>query len=380
VNTVRLLETVKTSVPDGILVTYRFDFAGRAHEVWFRVSGVEAVASTEVFAALALLPAMTASADLVFETRLSEQLRGNINTIQDVFSCWGPGQFKRISLRGPATTGSSNAGGEVGCFFSGGVDSFYSLLNHKDEISTVVLVHGFDVKLSDTILASTVSGAVRAVANQLNKKVVEVATNLRDFSNEHVKWNMYHGSALVAVGLLLSGSLARAYIPASHTYCDLMPWGSHPLIDPLWSTEQFTFVHDGCEATRVEKVAAIAKSEVAMNNLRVCWRNPNGAYNCGECDKCLRTMVNLHLAGALGRCKTFPAKLDFNQIARTPVVNESARAFAKENIRALRARGGEADLIAAIEDAVHGRYQRGIWRMPKKIRRWFRKKVARRLR
>ena len=115
-----------------------------------------------------------------------------------------------------------------------------------------------------------------------------------------------------------------------------------------------------------------------MQNLRVCWRNPDGAYNCGQCDKCLRTMVNLYLADALGRCTTLPAQLDLKQIARTPVVGESARAFALENIRSLRARGGDAELIKAIEDALHERYQRGICPARRKLQQWFQKKVLRR--
>lgn len=371
----RLIEMTETPSPEGVLVTYRFELVGAAHEVWFRVSGAQSAHSPEAFVAMTLLPAMTASTDIAPGRSVSQQLRRNIATIQDIFACWDSELFNRISLTGTSAALAPNDRGEAGCFFSGGVDSFYSLLKHRDEISTLILVHGFDFKLTDEALSAAVSRAVRDTAKRLNKTLVEVDTNIRDFSNQHVPWDLYHGTALVAVGLLLSRQFARIYMPASHTYCDLMPWGSHPLVDPLWSTEQLTFIHDGCEATRVAKVAAIAKSDVAMSNLRVCWRNPQGAYNCGQCDKCLRTMVNLHLAGALGRCTTLPAKLDLRQIARTPIVGDSARAFAHENIRALHASGGDVDLIKALEDALSGRYQRGIWRAPKKVRRWFREKI-----
>jgi hypothetical protein len=376
VSTLRLIEISETQSPEGVLVTYRFELTGRRHEVWFRVSEGKAARSIEAFVALVLLPAMTASVDIVLDSGLSQQLRRNIETIQDVFTCWQSGLFRRISLQGTSPALPPNSGREVGCFFSGGVDSFYSLLKHNDEISTLILVHGFDIPLSDRVLALSVSHAVRDTAARLHKKVVEVHTNVRDFSNNYLHWSMYHGSALSAIGLLLSQQFATIYIPASHTYCDLMPWGSHPLIDPLWSTEQLTFVHDGCEATRVAKVAAISTSDVAMRNLRVCWRNPDGAYNCGRCDKCLRTMVNLYLAGALGQCATLPAKLDLKQIARTPIEKESARAFARENLLALRARGGDPELIDAIEKALDRRSHWRIRRIPRKARRWIRRKFG----
>ena len=75
---------------------------------------------------------------------------------------------------------------------------------------------------------------------------------------------------------------------------------SHPALDPLWSTEAVEVVHDGAETRRVDKVAALAASPLALRYLRVCWENRGGAYNCGRCGKCMRTMVDLDLAGALG--------------------------------------------------------------------------------
>src|SRR5207302_11088078 len=85
------------------------------------------------------------------------------------------------------------------------------------------------------------------------------------------------------------------------------PWGAHPLVDPRWSTEAVDVVHDGCEANRIEKIRRqIASSPLALQSLRVCWRGDSASYNCGECPKCLRTMLALHLAGTLPRATTFP--------------------------------------------------------------------------
>jgi hypothetical protein len=376
-NGVRLLNASRTETPEGTRIDYRFDLAGVTHEVWFRISSAAANAAVETFVAFTLLPAMTESADLVLDSSMSERMLHNLGTIEGIFTCWQPETFRRVTIHAPSTRALTPMGNEVACFFSAGVDSFYTLLKHCDEITTLLLVHGFDISLENEAMSAKVSATVRDVATRLNKKVIEIYTNVRAFSSSRLGWHMYHGSALAAVGLMLAPLFSKVYVSATHTYSDLLPWGSHPLVDPLWSSEQVRFVHDGCEATRVEKVAAISKSDIAMSTLRVCWRNPAGEYNCGRCDKCLRTMVNLHLAAALGRCTTLPGALDLKELARTSIQSNSSRAFARENVRALRSRRGDPQVIKAIEDALSSRYERGVWRVQEKVRRWVRRTILR---
>lgn len=37
----------------------------------------------------------------------------------------------------------------------------------------------------------------------------------------------------------------------------------------------------------------------------MCYENIDQEYNCGKCEKCIRTMTNLAIAGLLDRCTTF---------------------------------------------------------------------------
>jgi hypothetical protein len=144
--------------------------------------------------------------------------------------------------------------------------------------------------------------------------------------------------------MLLSGQLKTMYLPATHTYAELFPCGSHPLLDPLWSTETLEIVHDGCEATRVEKVARIAQSGAALRYLRVCWENRDGAYNCGRCEKCLRTMISLRVAGALDRCATFDRPLDYGALSRLKL-DAYKRPYFQENLEAVE-RGHQDPALA----------------------------------
>jgi len=163
------------------------------------------------------------------------------------------------------------------------------------------------------------------------------------------------------VALLLSDQMRTVYVAASHSYRDLLPLGSHPILDPLWSTETMEIVHDGCEATRPEKVARLATCDLALKTLRVCWENRDGAYNCGKCRKCLSTMVNLHLVGALSRCATFARPLDLRAVSRiTPSRSTFALLAASLD---MTERSGDTAVVRALRDCLTQRYERGIWRL-----------------
>ncbi|MGH3147882.1 MAG: hypothetical protein ACRDTR_18995, partial [Rubrobacter sp.] len=138
----------------------------------------------------------------------------------------------------------------------------------------------------------------------------------------------------------------KVLIAAGLSYAELVPRGTHPMLDPLWSTELTTIVHDGCEMTRVEKVAYISEHETAMKWLRVCFRNPDGAYNCGRCKKCLYTMIALRIAGALERCETLPSDLDPEEISNLHLAG--TRLLVGQNLRALERLGTEPELAQAV--------------------------------
>ena len=151
----------------------------------------------------------------------------------------------------------------------------------------------------------------------------------------------------------IEGLWRKVYIPSSHKYSDLLPWGSHPLTDPLMSTDGVMLIHDGCEATRVQKVLwQVSKSDVALDYLRVCWRNRFGKYNCGICEKCNRTMVNLKIAGVLDKCDTFDGDLSYSDIANTPVSDWSDRSFVVENLEAAIAARNDEKLIRALRKSL----------------------------
>lgn len=326
-------------------------------DLWAKSNKEVLTATPEAQVAATLLPAMYKGENLTIEESLDPKFVDNLSTLQDIYSTWWP-EAKRITIQAP--TGDSNAVPETGrtaAFFTGGVDSFYTLLKHKEEIDALVCVHGFDVDLDDTVLRRQVTKMLREVGTRFDKEVIEVETNLRDFSDEQASWPRYHGAALAFAGLVLQPSFDRLLIASGAPYDELRPWGSHPLLDPRWGTSNLQFIHDGCEASRLDKCQVVGDSDIALQTLRVCWQNLDSAYNCGRCEKCIRTMVQLLAADALEQCSTFEHELDPEVLYE----DEDVRARVRDKdfhyhqpIQMLRKTGRAPDVVEAVEDALTG--------------------------
>jgi hypothetical protein len=329
---------------------------GKSYQLKYKVSEGPLAKGSEPFLAAALLPAMKVAQPMQISGTVSPKLLTATQTIQEIFHKWFPSEFQKIQVQTePDLQDAVSHGTEVGAFFSGGVDSFYTFLKHQDEITKIILIHGFDMKLEKLSVRSKVSEEIRRVARELGKPLIEVETNARQLSDQYTVFqDHYAGSMLASVGLLLSPQFKKIYIPATYSYEYLLPECTHPLLDPLWSTECLTFEHDGCEANRVEKIARIAQSGVALKSLRVCLNNLDDSYNCGRCLKCLNTMAALQAVGALERCTTFNQKLDMEAISRMEIWNYRLLPFVEENLSALENSGKDPDLAEALRICIKG--------------------------
>ncbi len=87
------------------------------------------------------------------------------------------------------------------------------------------------------------------------------------------------------------------FIGGSYPVDTPVPWGSHPAVDGLLSSQRVTVIHEGARFSRLQKVRDIAKWPAALVALRPCPANPAAQANCGKCEKCLRTRLELLAAG-----------------------------------------------------------------------------------
>jgi hypothetical protein len=248
-----------------------------------------------------------------------------------------------------------------GSMFSGGVDSWYTVLRNRldadagwvPRIESLLLAWGADIHLGRTDAFQALRERLGKVAKELSCELVVMATNLRQTRWGSTDWaHLSHGCLFTALAHA-SGAFKRIQIPSSVTYTNGRGWGSHFATDPLLSSRSTRVIYDAAEINRIHKVELVSTSELALRNLRVCWRSGTD-QNCGRCMKCLRTLIALELYGGLPRCSTFPInRLDLDAVAHL-------RPGAANEYRMLR-NMAEAALVRGrtdVSDALYRAYDR----------------------
>jgi hypothetical protein len=211
-----------------------------------------------------------------------------------------------------------------GVFFSGGIDSFTALrLNrllyaesHPRSFNEGILVYGLEQ--DDPGVFEIVRRSLEEAARETGLRLLTVYTNIylqfraEDEISRFALWKYkMGGAALAAVGHALSARLSGVTIAATHDLTNLEPWGSHPMLDHYYGSTDMLVRQAAFSLTRPERTRIVADWQPALRHLRVCNKYRTyapGHLNCGECEKCLRTMLTLLSLGALERTDAFPTK------------------------------------------------------------------------
>ncbi len=328
-------------------------------ELWIRSTCHGGLNSADSFAALALLPAMKLRVPVISDGAISRTLLDDgFPRIQRIFEIWREDpwnpEFPRFHQTDILAEGQEDGpeGEGVATFFSGGVDSSFSLLEAIDEITHLIFIEHFEEEFPPEEAQKAVAGVIN-VAHELAKEIVIVQTNAKIVFSDYVSWHFFHGALLAAVAHQLQGQVSKVHIPSSDDVRHLDPWGSHPCLDPLWSTSATALVHDRNDVTRLQKTARIADNPLLLKNLRVCWRP---YQNCGRCSKCIRTKFALK---ALDRLTVgFP--FDTDQLTAQELkllqIRDDAPFF-QEVVDYLEDEGRHPELVAAVRQALSGWYQ-----------------------
>jgi hypothetical protein len=277
--------------------------------VWYESSDVEMQRRGEIFACAFLLPAMKRGSALRLEgISLSPLWLANAQRLMKTFSEWWGYTPIEISCDSACPAVETPSNQHTGLFFSGGVDSFYSLLSSEEQINDLVFVHGFDSALADQTRLEDARHHLSQIAAGTGRRLILLKTNLREHPLiRGMDWLKIFGGALASAAYTVPG-IRRMMISSSYAVGFLIPCGSHPETDPLWSNEQLVFVHYGVNTIRLNKLIAIADHPLVMRHLRVCWKNAGRPDNCCRCEKCMRTMLLLEARGKLTQFDAFPSR------------------------------------------------------------------------
>ena len=370
------------------------DRPGRTENYWFefpeRYASALSVSGNPWLACLLPL-AVTLRQPLRLCRPVDPELLSNVSRLMAIWSRWYP-ELQPVAVEAEARpTEAASPPRSSAAFFSGGVDSFYMVLRDRNgerpagvpTIDKLLLVRGFDIPVGAPAEFERLKSSLSRAADALGRELVDVATNLRAARFREAPWGrLSHGSALASVGLAVERELASLCIAATHYDGPVKPWGSQPETDPLLSTGVTRVFHVGLLVPRREKTEYIARSDVALRHLHVCYRL-GSADNCCACFKCVLAMLTLEALGALGRCPPLQRQpLDLGRVRKLVVDSRPYVRLYRDLERSARAAGREdvADAIAAclrrsrrlkpvIALLEWGGAQRGIWRLSHRLLR-----------
>ncbi len=258
---------------------------------------------------VALMLSMYRGEDLQIEGAVSPRLLRASEELQRVYSAWDPAA-RRCRVRATAELETTEPAAGVGCMMSRGVDSLHAAtrgravaLTHLVFCDSLEPVWDDDVRARERELNAEAAG-------RIGLPLLVLSTNLRDPTAQLIDYNDLHGAGLALLAHSLSGGLGRCVFPAGGTTAALSSAGSHPLLDPLFSTERLEVEPASPWLDRGQRIRDLAAEAPELLELIKSCNRVNSTDNCGRCRKCLRTMIALHVAGVLHRVPTFPDRID----------------------------------------------------------------------
>lgn len=234
----------------------------------------------------------------------------------------------------------------TGLFFSRGLDSMWSLFRGGVPVQHLVGIDWEDAPLASDGTRAIMRGT-RAAAADLGRPLHRVSSNYRQFSDAVIGWDEAVGPTLASFSLLLAPLVDQVIISATLPGHLLRPKGTHPDLDPLWSSSATRVLHFGVELGRCDKAAAVADEPFVQRWLKVCWER-EGDGNCGMCPKCQMTMSNFAAVGRLDAvAPLFDAPLSADVVRTFPLAR-----VALENLVDVAERLPEGDLRDAWTDLI----------------------------
>ncbi len=324
-------------------------------------------ANPHAFAVGCIIPALYfGERRLALDEAICPRLKEGLETVMVLMHHWTDGTFQPLAIDAPLgrTALHEEKKRHAGIFLSGGMDSLAALKRIKDNYAPThpwyprdaLLVHGFDIggvieRGAKYHVFERAKAAMAPVAADADLALIPIYTNIRHLCDNRDLWlNQFFGAVLAAAVHAFSPRINLAWLASSYDIPHLHPCGSHPLLDPEYGSADLQIRHRDVGLSRMEKLKMVAGWDVAFQNFRVCLANLPEKLNCGRCEKCVRTMLELEAMGLLDKTRAFeenavdPAWLDAFSITirvRQP--------FYTELIEPLRTRG-RGDLAEKIEE------------------------------
>ncbi len=255
---------------------------------------------------------------------ISPRLRDGLRGVAALFRAWFGGARKEPRLESALgfVPPEPRVPARAASYLSGGIDSLFTLRknrqeipsDHPDSIQDLLWLVGRDFPGAESSPEAVHHGkrlldVLGEIARDAGATLIPVRTNARCLEPDIVFFGYeFQGAYLASAALALAGRFSVVSFSSGWEMGRLIPWGSHPLVDPNFATEAVAFRHEGAAYGRAEKLGTISDWEAAVRNLVVCNENPTAAsLNCGHCYKCVETMTLLLSKDLLSVARQFPS-------------------------------------------------------------------------
>lgn len=355
--------------------------SGASWPIWFRFPAAQAEIISrraDPFVIALLIHAMGRVERLTVHGTVSDGLLPNLADFQAAYNAFhrgiaGPTPMAIQATDTAPATVPARAGRGIGAF-SGGVDSCFTVFRHtalsslqpKRQLGASLMMHGFDIPLAEVDVFARAVERSRRLTDDAALTLHTGTTNLRTLP---IKWEDIYASAVAACLSFFQPLYSFGLVPSFQDWAHTkFTFGSSPLTDPMLSSLAFPIVHDGATFGRLEKLRHLAQWPGAMRHLRVCWQGEQKDRNCCRCEKCLRTMLMLELAGVT-HADAFPLPLDLDAVGRLVIKGANALEEQTYLLEEARRRGITAPWVKFVARSVSRNHRRQrVWRAGKAMK------------
>lgn len=327
--------------------------AGESVEMWWEVPGQDALPEPAVLdqmVASCVIPALLRGQDIDVRGPLSRMALVQLPLLAATRHDWGvKGPRREIALRAAAVLDPPpvTVPPRAVLTFSGGVDSFYSLLWRtrptatpaEPPLAAAVLSLGFDIPRAQEAAFERHRAKLAPVLERRGVVLHVVHSNARELGLSH--WDYVAMPMISAALSQFSHLYAWGIVGGARSYpLTTVPTIQSPLVDCAVSGDWFSVAADGVGIGRTDKVALICEHPDALAALRVCYDEGSAdfARNCCRCGKCHRTMLNF-LALGLPHPPCFDTVPPPMELAEIPFHKATDLEFADDVIAYARAHG-----------------------------------------
>lgn len=255
--------------------------------------------------------AMHLNMDIVCENPISERLYYMLSNYYIPTVSKNLSFFHHINIKAPISNIQIKNESAVGTGFSGGVDSYYSVVKHLNcqyphyKLTHLVITNVGSFRydggeISKKIFEETIA-FLRPAAEKLKLPLITINTNYMEFYEKYTEpvnncGTLKNCSCIYALKKLFSVYYYSSGVPFEKFEFHKKDPSFYDLFTlSCISNVNLEFYSCGSEVNRIEKVDFISQYEVPRDYLSVCLNT----HNCGKCRKCIRTLSELYVLNKL---------------------------------------------------------------------------------